>query len=48
MECPYREGKRKCIWMVASGCIHPRVTTDIKKQCDGKVPRYKTEQTIFL
>ncbi len=47
MACPYREGKRKCTWMLASGCIHPRVATGVKKQCDGKVPRYKTEQTLF-
>ena len=48
MECPYREGKTKCTWMLTSGCIHPGVATDIKKRCDGKVPRYKTQQPLYL
>ena len=48
MMCPYREGKRKCTWMVGSGCINPKVAAGVKTQCDGKVPRYKTEQPLFL
>ena len=44
MACPYREGETKCTWMLASGCINPRVNTDVKKQrCDGKLPLFKTE-----
>lgn len=32
MECPRREGKKKCIWWV-TGCMNPDVSTEVKQAC---------------
>ena len=42
MACKFREGNKHCIWFV-SGCINPQAPPEIKRQCDGQLPKYKTE-----
>ena len=42
MMCPNREGKSKCTWWII-GCVNPSVSAEVKKVCNGQLPRYKTE-----
>ena len=36
-ECPYREGKKVCIWWV-TGCLNKETPPEIKIVCDGQLP----------
>ena len=42
MMCLNREGKSKCTWWITE-CVNPSVSAEIKKVCNGQIPRYKTQ-----
>jgi Protein of unknown function (DUF3267). len=39
MECSKREGKNQCTWY-STGCLNPSVSLEIKRECNGQLPRY--------
>jgi hypothetical protein len=41
MMCPNREGAGICPWWI-NECKNPCVLAEIKKGCNGQLPRYKT------